>query len=140
MNKLFYTLVLLLIISGCSLLDTHGIMDDLFTVQGGVYDIDENPIESVNVRVVSIEASEDHESLSHVGNEYYTDVLGEFSVSLICNTTWKESIFSNEKNYINYVSSVTLEFSKDGYDTQVKEFISTDMESKYFEVDIILSK
>lgn len=139
MKKIIYSLIILIVISGCSLFESQVILEDVFAIRGFVFNIYEEPLESVNIKIISIDATEDHESLSDVGDEYFNDINGEYSISVVCNTTWTNSTFSKDKNYINYINSIKLEFSKDGYNTQIKEFVATEIENNNFDEDVILT-
>lgn len=130
--------LIILFISSCSIFEYVGVFDDMFTVEGIIYNIDQEPLESVNIKIISIDASEEHESLSRVGSETLTDNQGAYIVGVICNTSWRENTITKEKTYTNYVQSITLEFSKEGYSTVTKEFVATDLESIYFNEDITL--
>lgn len=138
MKKVLYAIIIIVMISGCNIIEYRAIADNMFSVEGVVYDVDNEPIESVNVKIVSIDASEDHESFSQLGAEVYSDNNGVFLVGVICNTTWTYNKITRDKDYINYIESITLEFSKDGYNTLTKEFITTDFENIYFNEDITL--
>lgn len=102
MNKFFISLIAMLAFSGCSIFDAEVIVGNVFSVGGIVYNSEQTPLESVRIKVISIDASEGHKSLSKVGIENLTDDQGEYYISAICNTAYTISPFTKKKLYKLY--------------------------------------
>lgn len=130
---------IIVMFSSCSLFNSESALDNIFLVEGIIYDNDNNALDSVNIKILSIDASEGHNTLSKKGFELTSDVNGNYAIRVSCGTTYTVSFPTKEKTYTKYIRSITLEFSKEGYNKLIKEFVSEDLEETNFYEDIILS-
>lgn len=140
MHKIICLILSLTMLCSCNLFDSELALNNAFLLEGVIYNSEQEPIDSVKIKIISVDASEGHNSLSKVDTEELSDEQGNYAVGLGCGTTWTVNFFTKEKTYTQYIQSITLEFSKDGYTTLVKEFILPDLEDTYINEDITLSQ
>lgn len=139
MHKSIYLFFSMLVILGCSnMLESEQSLDNIFLIEGILYDKNKSELDFVNVKIMSINASEGHKSLLKVNFEVTTDINGNYSIGITCGTTFITKYGTDEKTYTKYIRSITLEFSKEGYSTLIKEFETENLEKTYFYQDITL--
>lgn len=113
-------------------------LDNTFSISGFIYNDSNVPVDSAEIEICEIDASENHPSLDKIGTKTYSNVEGYYYTGVVCGTTWEENSLSNKKTYTKYIRSMTIKVSKLGYlDTVIT--VSTDnLEETNKTLDVVL--
>lgn len=121
------------ILMGCT---TTEALDNIFRVSGTLSNSG-SPVDGAKITITDINASEHHSAYQKVGSTYYSDSLGQFTISLGCGTTWTEKS-NGSKEYTVYIASIEILVQKENIKDTSVIIVPSSLEETDIDHSIIL--